>query len=240
MMPARLWNTGRLLAITVVLFNFALIGCVSADGTIQPVVNKQAFPGFEFSQGISNRNRNLSGYQYQTIKGDTVDIHSCQQARDMDSAAIPEFEYFRFQQLLLSCQAMERFGKARVSDTTYFPASLDLKFFQQLPASAAPLLSKADRDQRKGKSFMAYDKNTRVTMEDEFTAKLLSDDDEIYITLLARGDFTGDGIEDLLVKSEWYARNAFGKHLDLLVLTRTDDRQAARIDWRMQPFEPAP
>jgi hypothetical protein len=219
--------------ILIALINSVLIGCVVADSMIQPELYKQAFPGFEFNQKEINTAQPVSGYQYQSTSGNTIDIHNCKQASAMDSALIAEFEYFRFQQLLLSCQAMEQYARAGKSRASYFPQVFDKQFYEQLPAIAAPLLGEADLDQRQGKSFTAYETGTQVTIEPPHTAKLLTAEDEIYITILARGDFNGDGIEDLLVKSEWYARQAFGKHADLLILAKTDTSQVVKINWRL-------
>lgn len=219
--------------ILIALINSVLIGCVVADSMIQPELYQQAFPGFEFNQKEINTAQPVSGYQYQSVHENTIDIHSCKQASAMDSALIAEFEYFRFQQLLLSCQAMEQYARAEKSRASYFPQVFDKQFYEQLPVATAPLLGGADLDQRQGKSFTAYDKDTQVTIEAPHTAKLLTAEDEIYITILARGDFNGDGIEDLLAKSEWYARQAFGKHTDLLILTKTDTSQAVKINWRL-------
>ena len=225
------------LSFILVLMNALLVGCAIAGDKIPPQILPQAFPGFEFNQKAGNVNPTLSGYQYQSVKGGTIDIHNCNQARELDSKRIPEFEYFRFQQLLVSCLAVNRYTMARPSSTNYFAPAFNKMFFAQLPATTAPLLSKADLAQRQGKTFMQYDIKTLITMQDAQTAKLLTAEDEIYLTVLARGDFTHDGVEDLLVKSEWYARKAYGKHVDLLILTKTSKNAPVKIAWRMKPIK---
>ena len=86
-------------------------------------------------------------------------------------------------------------------------------------------------------SVKSYDSNTQITLEKENTFKLLTKEDEVYLTLLARGDFTNDGFEDLLIQAEWYARNAHGKHVDLLILSRLDKDGTVEIDWRLNNID---
>lgn len=216
------------------IFSSLLVACEKIDEQIEPSIEKSEFPGFYFSEAGVNTNAKLSNYEYQTIDGKSISISNCKQALNLDISKIPEFEYFRFNLLLLSCEALEIYSKAKSSSSSYFPSGFLEKFYGQLPADVIPLLSKADKSQRQGKTLLGYDKNTSISIESPHAAKLLTNEDEIYITVLARGDFTEDGIEDLLVLTEWFAINAFGKHADLLILTKTDKDQAGVVNWRLR------
>lgn len=219
----------------ILFINIILISCADAKNTIHPSIYISEFQGFTFNaeKQISNR---ISGYEYQTIDSENIKIQTCDQASHFDISKIAEFEYFRFKLLQLSCKAAEVYSTARDAKTSYFPEAFTQHFFETLPASTVPLLSKADASQRKDKTLLEYNKHAKFQTENSHTVKLLTKDDEIYITILARGDFNNDGFEDLLVKSEWYARNAFGKHTDLLILTKTDKDQPIKIDWRLNPI----
>lgn len=219
------------------IFSFLLVACKKTDEQIEPSIEKSEFPGFDFSKSGVNTDATLSNYEYQTIDGKSISITSCKQALNLDISKIAEFEYFRFNSLLLSCEAIEIYSRAKSSSNSYFLSGFLKEFYGQLPADVIPLLSKADQSQRQGKTLLGYDKNTSISIEKPHAAKLLTNEDEIYITVLARGDFTEDGIEDLMVLTEWFAINAFGKHADLLILTKTDKDQTEAINWRLRTFK---
>ena len=214
-----------------------LVACGKTNKQIEPSIEKSEFPGFDFSESGVNTDAILSNYEYQTIDGKSISISSCKQALNLDISQIPEFEYFRFNSLLLSCEALEIFNRAKSSSSSYFLSEFLKDFYGQLPADVIPLLSKADRSQRQGKTLLGYDKNISISIENPHAAKLLTNEDEIYITVLARGDFTEDGVEDLLVSTEWFAIHAFGKHADLLILTKTDKDQTEAINWRLRTLD---
>lgn len=216
----------------IALLGCLLTGCASQHGYAEPSANKAEFPGFDFSEGDGGPVDSIFGYEYQQADGNVVIFKSCDQAEGADEPAVAEFEYFRFQQLLLMCKAAELYSGANASRVSYFPASFDKAFYETLPAIIAPLLSQQDRDQRQGASLAQYNSDTVVTLENEYSAKANTEEDEIYLTVLARGDFTGDGFEDLLIKSEWYGVDSFGKHLDLLILSKTATNETADISWR--------
>lgn len=221
----------------ILSINLFLMACTVTENAIEPVLIHQEFVGFEFSQKSPITVIKLNGYVYQTVSQKNVSFESCKQAVEFDVAQIAEFEYFRFNLLLLSCEAFNKYSGAVVSKVSYFPAEFKPEFFSELPAEVAPLLNSSDKVQRMNKTLLDYDKNTEVMMEAKHRSKLLTKEDEIYITLLARGDFDGDGFEDLLVKSEWFARNASGKYADLLILSKTHDDEPVSIQWRLKSIK---
>jgi hypothetical protein len=219
--------------ITFLVAHLFLIGCADAGNPIAPTIYQGEFPGFAFSDTGKFTAATLSGYEFQQTSGEILNINSCTQAEKLDLSVIPEFEYFRFRLLLVSCRAAGKLGRMSASNTRHFPAVLDKGFYTHLPADVMPRIGEKGFKENPQKLVGDYRKEVSVTMENDHSAKVLTADDEVYLTLLARGDLTGDGIEDLLVRSEWFARNAFGKHVDLLVLTRSGADAPVRIHWRM-------
>lgn len=207
-----------------------------ADEKIMPVIKQVEFTGFDFSKEPTITDASLTGYQYQTINGKTISIYSCKQANEINLSQIPEFEFFRFNLLLLSCEAFDRYSQAKTSKITYFKSEFKPEFLAQLPAEITPLLNKTDKLQRQNKTLHSYNKDIKISLKNSHTAKLLTPEDEIYITLLARGDFNSDKKEDLLIKSEWFSRNAFGKHADLIILSKTSKDEPVKIIWRLHPI----
>ena len=221
-----------LLLIVIILF---LIASSPADtDTRRPIkstLNMQAFPGFEINKNKTGAT--LTGYEYQAIEGETIKLENCNQAINTNASIVADFEYFRFKQLVISCIAIQQFAKATDAKITWFPEKPDMSFYAELPAIVKPLLHKNEPSQLSKKTLGNYIIETNISLEMDNMAKIINSEDEIYVTLLARGDFTHDGIEDLLIKTEWYARKAFGKHADLLILTRTSKQAPVNIDWRL-------
>ena len=216
-----------------ILINFFLIGCADAGNTIAPSVQKTEFPGFELSETGKLTSDKIAKYEYQQTNGKVLAIDSCSQAENLDLSLIPEFEYFRFRLLLVSCKAVQQIHNMKASQTSHFSKNLDKAFYEKLPAEVIPQVGEKGFKSAAGKMIANYRKDATISLENDHTGKIITEDDEIYLTLLARGDLTGDGIEDLLIKSEWFARKAFGKHVDLLVLSRTRQDGPVSISWRL-------
>jgi hypothetical protein len=221
----------------IILIPALLFACSYAGEQLYKKLYQDQFPGFTFSNPPDIRGAELSGYEYQSINGEPLVVHSCEQAKDINISIIADYDYFRFKQLRVSCIALEMYSTAGSALTDNFPSELGADLIYQLPATVAPLLSKAELIKKQGQSVRSYDPSTQVTIDRENTFKLLTEEDEVYLSLLARGDFTKDGIEDLLVQSEWYARNAYGKHIDLLILSRMDKESPVKISWRLNTID---
>lgn len=214
-----------------------LLACSASNNMIDARLYQQQFPGFGFTSHLDISQPALSNYEYQSLNGEKLVITSCKQANGIDISKIADYDYFRFKLLLVSCKAIDKYSTASAANANNFPFKLDTGFISQFPATITPLLSKADALKKQGMSVKFYDASTQITLEKENTFKLLTKEDEVYLTLLARGDFTNDGFEDLLIQSEWYARNAHGKHVDLLILSRPDKDGAVEIAWRLNNID---
>ncbi|WP_156905253.1 hypothetical protein [Neptunomonas japonica] len=200
---------------------------------IETKLYQQHFPGFTFASHSDSSQPELSNYEYQPLDNEKLVVTRCKQASDFDISKIPDYDYFRFKLLLVSCKATDKYLKASNAHSTNFPAKLDVELISRFPAEVTPLLSKADLLDKQGMTYKIYDASTHITREKNNTFKLLTKEDEVYLTLLARGDFTNDGFEDLLIQSEWHARNAHGKHVDLLILSKLDKDGEIDIIWRL-------
>ena len=215
------------LLVAIFLSTFQL-ACTAASNDIPPSLNKDAFSGFT----ISDQKILLEGYDFKNHDRKVIEFNSCKNTIDYDINDIASHDYFRFKLLLVACKAVNKYRTAQNSSSTFFPAELDNKFYENLPALTTPFLSNTEFTQRENKSIQRAYKSLKTTSKNN-TATLITDDDEIYITVLARGDFNNDKIEDLLVTSEWYAKHAHGKHTELVVLTKTGKDAPIKIDWRM-------
>lgn len=213
----------------------ALVACTK-EPPIQTSINEQAFPGFVFNNNLST-GVSLNAYEYQATGDKKLNITSCDQALETSTETVADYEYFRFKLLQVSCHALNKLQQAKDSMHSYLPQKIGIEFYGQLPAAALPLLNKSEITQRSNKSIAEFYNKPAITTESDETVKILTIDDEYYIKLLARGDFNSDGIEDLLISTEWYARNANGKHVDLVVISKTGKNQPLTANWRLQAFD---
>ena len=216
------------ITLPALLFVSLQISCADAMNEIKPHLNKKEFEGFS----IQVDKIQLSGYEYTIGRRQEIAFETCKDALSYDISNIPEFEYFRFKLLLTSCTAVNKFKSATPSNKSYFPATITVNDIKAFPALTTPYLSKTEYSQRKNKTINEAHKMLTISADKNGT-KLLTQTDEFYIHILARGDFDGDKIEDLLVSSEWYARKAFGKHSDLVILSKVKKDKPVTIQWRL-------
>ncbi|MCW8900358.1 MAG: hypothetical protein OQK95_06800 [Gammaproteobacteria bacterium] len=223
------WLQGILLILSLLL---TPISWVNANNELLPILNKSAFDGFT----ITPTKTILHDYNYKDHDQKLITFKSCKDALDFNISDIAEHNYFRFKLLLVACKGINKYHTAQSSSQSLFPAKLDDQFYKDLPALTTSYLSKTKYTQRENKTIQQAYKSIKVTSKNN-TATLITDDDEIYITVLARGDFNNDKIEDLLVTSEWYAKHAHGKHTELVVLSKTAQDKPVQIEWRMNTLK---
>ncbi|HAS6167701.1 TPA: hypothetical protein ACGUON_002325 [Vibrio vulnificus] len=217
---------------TISLFSMFLLACTANTNMFEKILFHEYFPGFLFSK-TSDTVIGLNGYEYTLLTNENLVVKTCEQAGKIDVSTVADYDYYRFKLLLTSCIAIDKFSTAAASQGNNFPQEIDSEFIYQLPATITPFVNYSDFLRKQGESFLSYDEKTKVTIENENTFKLLTAWDEVYLTLLARGDFTQDGYEDLLIQSEWYARDAYGKHVDLVILSKKNIDGYVEIAWRL-------
>ena len=178
-------------------------------------------------------NVRLEGYEYKTANSELINFDSCIKAVQAGESQIAGYELFRFRLLLNSCYALEKYLSAKPSNKNYFQQDFNGTSVKDFPAASVPLLNQEHKKNSLNKTLNQHLKIVEISTETNGSIKVLTEEDELYYSLMARGDFTNDGIEDLLVKSEWFARKARGKHVDLLILSKTDKDQPITIYWRL-------
>jgi len=210
-----------------------LISCSGSNKNIPPTINLPEFPGFTLKENVSYSTVKLSGYEFKSADGMPVVYNTCPGVTSSNESEVAEYELFRYRLLLNTCHALEKYLAAKPSAESNFPAQFDTRLIGDMPATSVPLLNKTQEEARIGKTVKTYFAGGQLSLEKNGSVKVLTDDDEISYTLLARGDFTNDGVEDLLLRVEWYARKASGKHVDLLILSKTATDKPITIGWRL-------
>lgn len=195
---------------------------------------KEKFPGFN----IKNKSHViLNDYNYKSSTGVEFNVSTCKNANNINLSKVADYDYFRFKLLLVSCKAVDKYSESIAANSSHFPKNIDIDFVDQLPASIVPQLTESQLKKSDSETIESFYKRPQVSKDKNGTFKILSDDDEIYLNILARGDFDKNGTEDLLLETEWYARNAYGKNADLIVLSKVKKNSAMKVIWRYDQFE---
>jgi hypothetical protein len=169
--------------------------------------------------------------------GQTVKCANCAsllQRRRTGYATVPESDAQAVQSLAVDCLAIEAVGRARPARTSFLRA---LRFGPEtlslLPPGLAPSISNEDRDKAqsataKGLSWKQFDPAATAS-PDGSGLVVVSDDIRTLIKIYGRGDFTGDGIDDLLLRVDTAALHGSYRSSRLFLLTRSSPSATLRI-----------
>ena len=212
----------------MILMSSVLHGCTAVPAAPPPLAfNETAFAGLLESAGEGRRlDHVLNG-----ANGGELRFSHCAQVASTDAAAVREDQYPLFQLLRANCQALARYGAGQPARRSHLPETLTPALVRELPASALPVVggqatspTGARVEDAPGMSIEALP-GGRVRV-------LTRTDDSVY-TLMAQGDFDGDGVQDMLLRLDWRTRDAFGRGVDLLQITRRSAGGATELNWRL-------
>ena len=212
------------------IFLTTLSSCVFSKNKIHPTIKETSFSGISIDK--NNKTIKLKDAIY-TVKPRTdKEFTNCEKVISFSYEKIIPFEQFQFKALTALCTAVNKYQNANYSESSFFPSTLTNVDIENLPALTTPYINSFEYNSRINKTIkQAHEKLTISNVNSR--TKILTEEDELYIDIVARGDFNNDKIEDLLVNSDWYARNAFGKHTDLVILTKTGKDKPITIEWRL-------
>jgi hypothetical protein len=223
----------KLLAIFIYLIvGIVSLACANKSQNIQPSINTAEFPGFVINKHSSYQDVTLDGYEYALSEGETISFANCPQVEEYDENKIADYDFYRFRLLRVSCAALKKYLSAQSYQKMFFSEDFGVGLVNKLPAVSIPLLNKPQQSLMAGTTIGSKFPGAVISKQENGTVKVVTEEDEIYYSLMALGDFNGDGIGDLLVRSEWYARNASGKHADLIILSKTTKERVISIVWR--------
>jgi len=138
------------------------------------------------------------------------------------------------QSLLADCYAVEALSRAKKARISFLrtlrlaPESLEV-----LPPTLAPIISDEDRKNAagaasKGLSWKQFDPSATASGQGD-AITVLSDDTQTIVKIYGRGDFNGDGIDDLLVRVDTAALHGTYRASRLLLLTKTRGGRAIQM-----------
>ena len=197
----------------------------------KPTFNEKHFDFYKIGKSLSETKFGWT-MVFKDQQRNKTNFNNCNEIATYNPKNIALFDQFRFKLFIADCTAIYKYIDANDFNKSFFPKEITHKFIASLPAHSTPIITRHGFQQHKGKSLKSAlnpisikDKNDKVN--------LTTDNEEIYINIIARGDFNNDNIEDLLVDSQWYAKKARGKYNDLVILSKTDKDKPVEITWRM-------
>jgi hypothetical protein len=135
----------------------------------------------------------------------------------------------------IECLALRALASARPSRSTFLDAfKLDEKSVEVLPPSLGAVVSTDDQKrvqaaESEGKSWLAFTPGLRAAPNPGGGLHVRLPGWEMLLKEYARGDFDGDGIEDVLVRDEISGTTGTYADVRLLVLTRTSAGAMLRV-----------
>src|SRR5450432_656854 len=134
-----------------------------------------------------------------------------------------------------TCQALRALQTARPASKNPRQAfSLGAETLGQLPAAMGPAVNPADVDRRTkataaGKSWTFADPEATLMVSDAWTARVKGGGWMTELKVLARGDFDGDGYEDILFEAVSTGTEGRWSDISLRLLTTASGTSVMRI-----------
>ena len=211
----------------------SLTGCtVFHDAPPPSTFNAPVFAGLTGSAEGAYPSANLD-LVLDKAGGGEIRFVSCPQVEATDEARIRADQYSLFRLLQTNCQALKRYAGARPARISHLPDALTPDLVGNLPAEAMPRIANEAPAAPAGRPLKAIVAVEVIEALPDGRVRVLTATDESFYTRLAQADFDGDGVQDILLRLDWRARDAFGNGVDLLQVTRLAPNGVLRVTWRM-------
>ncbi|KAA3651329.1 MAG: hypothetical protein DWQ11_14370 [Proteobacteria bacterium] len=213
----------------MVVISSVLVGCSAARAAPPPYgFNGLAFAGLVEPHGEDGR----LDYVLDGANGAELRFASCAQVVATEAAAVREDQYPVFRLLRTNCQALARYASGRPAGGSHLPEALTPALVGALPTAALPAVGGQPMVPTAGERLKASSGVAAIEALSGGRVRVLTRDDDIVYTLMAQGDFDGDGVQDMLLRLDWRARDAFGRGVELLQITRRTADGPAELSWR--------
>lgn len=219
------------LLIVVALLSIA--GCARPGGTEVPKrFNAPAFAGLAGSADGPYPSARLD-FALDTPNGGETLFSSCPQveATDVDTIRVDQHSVFRL--LHANCLALKRYGESRPARVSHLPLDLTAEVIGDLPVSALPSLPQEPTARRESGRLESSAEINAIEPLADGRVSVVTASEEIYYVPLAAADFDGDGLQDILLRLDWRMRDAFGKGVDVIQVTRRAPDAELQVTWRM-------
>jgi hypothetical protein len=222
-----------ILSVTSCVF-FASCATNKSSGVTEntPYLNQEELTGLvSLGENLSSLHLN---YALDSPAGEELHLYSCIAVNNTLETNVETSQYHLLQLMKANCIAAGYYFEAlKIGKVpSFLPDTLNASFIKSLPAQAIPNLGGQSLENRNG-TLVESEKNLQVLSLDERVVELsLADNMVVKYLIMSRGDFNHDGIEDLLLRLDWYISSAFGKGFDLLMVTQTSENAKPSLVWR--------
>ncbi len=207
-----------------------LLGCVAVRAEPpRHAFDETAFAGLADATQLG---RERLDYMLDGANGAELRLTRCAQVAETDEAAVREDQYPLLRLLRVNCEALARFAMSRPARRSYLPEALTPALVSDLPSQALPAMG-GQVVPPVGGRLGALPGGASIEALLGGRVRVLTRSDDIVYTLMAQGDFDGDGLQDMLLRMDWHARDAFGHGVDLLQITRRSVGGPYESNWRL-------
>ncbi|HCK91742.1 MAG TPA: hypothetical protein DHW71_02080 [Gammaproteobacteria bacterium] len=224
-----------MMKITLLFFMLvAIVGCQSQpDRWASGVLTPKWFNEDIFETYTSDLGRHFKDFDIEFTAKDGTAIHlkDCLDVA-LSGDDIKSYEYKRWLLLNAHCSAASVFKLAPDESISYWTSSFDFEFIQHLPAYVQPFLGGQGLDVIPPKETLAEQPGFSLIEEHENSVRVDFDEMHIDYTLVTKGDFNRDGIEDIFIQLDYRVMTAFGAGSDWVVLTKLSKNSKPMILWR--------
>ncbi|MBD3668727.1 MAG: hypothetical protein HUJ16_12230 [Kangiella sp.] len=136
----------------------------------------------------------------------------------------------------LDCAIAKQYINAKPATSSYLPNPLTTDHLKQFPANVIPSFNEQQERNAERKTLGELNINENNTVQDHVFEILLNDVLSVNIIEIARADFNGDGIEDVMIMTEWLVTDSGdGEGVDLLIIEEKQQKPSEgkpKIIWR--------
>ncbi|MBU2970759.1 hypothetical protein KO527_15515 [Pseudoalteromonas sp. C2R02] len=222
---------------SIAIFCSLTLGC-NAESKLVGVESKAYFNDGEFV-GLMNLGDTITNteldYSLDLSAGGELRSNTCTDVNNANDATIEPSQYHLVRLMKVNCIAAEHFIKAKhiKSVLSYLPEKITVNFIQSLPLSAVPDLGGSSLQDKKG-LLITDDNDFKILTVNEGSIEVaISGGLVVNYLVMAKGDFDKDGFEDVLLRLDWYVDTAFGKGFDLLMVSKSSEKESPVVTWRM-------
>lgn len=217
-----------------------LIGCQQPEPTqssssstkqdnkwLNPKIHKR----FSLLSNDPAENRLIEASPLEFIDGVERQLSKCSEIERTNIEQLVEREQELLMAAKIDCQIARRFIVAKAATTSFLPAQLDKDTLLSLPAGLLPTLNSKTSTQSPDDNLSALN-ISRIEMVQERVHQIAVNDVMlIKITEVARADFNADGVEDLMLITEWGVTDSGdGTGIDLMIIEDLGDRR--KLIWQ--------
>lgn len=186
-----------------------------ANNRANKFFNKEEFTGLD---SIEDQGKKfLLHYQLDKREGGLITFLNCEDVASSSEEEIVPSQLIYLKTLHVNCRMASEYSAAPRQAKKRWPDELSEALILDMPAIILPELVSLNAISRLGK---IKDLEVYVEKRGRFTARLVVDGLDIQIIQLARGDFTSDGLENMILRLDWSVMEAFGRGVDWVMLSR--------------------